>query len=102
MRNRWLAVLLAMMAVSGSVDARPPRLAWDELSFIMSPSAIRPSILDQDQPLAEATRDFQIAYIQSHIDRARGNMTDAAERLGLHRSNLYRKMNQLGMKVTEE
>jgi DNA-binding NtrC family response regulator len=24
-------------------------------------------------------------------------MTEAAESLGLHRSNLYRKMNQLGM-----
>jgi len=31
------------------------------------------------------------------IDRAGGNMSDAAERLGLHRSNLYRKMRQLGM-----
>ena len=27
----------------------------------------------------------------------RGNMTLAAARLGLHRSNLYRKMRQLGM-----
>ncbi len=35
------------------------------------------------------------------IARARGNMSDAAERLGLHRSNLYRKMRQLGMDVEE-
>ena len=29
-------------------------------------------------------------------------MTDAAELLGLHRSNLYRKMRQLGMSTEEE
>jgi len=53
-------------------------------------------------PLADATRDFQIAHIQHAIDRAKGNMTDAAESLGLHRSNLYRKMKQLDMKTDGE
>jgi Nif-specific regulatory protein len=86
---------LAYMTVGDTIDA-------DELSFIMSPTSPRPSLLDSDQPLSEATRQFQIAYIQSQVDRARGNMTDAAERLGLHRSNLYRKMHQLGMQTSDE
>jgi transcriptional regulator with GAF, ATPase, and Fis domain len=47
--------------------------------------------------LADATRDFQQHYIRKTIDVARGNMSGAARRLGLHRSNLYRKMRQLGM-----
>jgi Nif-specific regulatory protein len=76
------------------------RIDADDLPFTQSPAADA-SLLDQDLPLNEATREFQIAYIQHHIDRARGNMTDAAERLGLHRSNLYRKMKQLQMKVEE-
>ena len=29
-------------------------------------------------------------------------MSEAAKRLGLHRSNLYRKMRQLGMHTDEE
>ena len=29
-------------------------------------------------------------------------MSEAAKRLGLHRSNLYRKMRQLGMPTTDE
>jgi Nif-specific regulatory protein len=29
-------------------------------------------------------------------------MSDAARNLGLHRSNLYRKMRQLGMETDEE
>lgn len=47
--------------------------------------------------LADATREFQIEFIRASIQAQRGNMTVAAETLGLHRSNLYRKMRQLGM-----
>ena len=55
-----------------------------------------------DLPLAEATDAFQIEYIKKHIERANGNMSEAAKRMGLHRSNLYRKMRQLGMHTDEE
>ena len=58
-------------------------------------------LLSLDLPLSEATRRFQAAYIKKQLARARGNMTDAAERLGLHRSNLYRKMQQLGITASE-
>jgi Nif-specific regulatory protein len=54
-------------------------------------------LLELTGSLAEATRDFQQHYIRKTIDSARGNMSGAARRLGLHRSNLYRKMRQLGM-----
>jgi Nif-specific regulatory protein len=47
--------------------------------------------------LAEATSDFQRDYIRRMIKRAQTNMSQAAEMLGLHRSNLYRKMRQLEM-----
>ncbi len=57
--------------------------------------------LSLELPLTEATRRFQIQYIEQQIQAAGDNMTDAAARLGLHRSNLYRKMHQLGM-VAEE
>jgi Nif-specific regulatory protein len=71
-----------------------------ELNFILSPSrqgtADEPAFLAADMPLAEATRQFQAEYIKRTVRRARGNMTEAAERLGLHRSNLYRKLRQLG------
>ena len=36
------------------------------------------------------------------IESMQGNMSQAAQRLGLHRSNLYRKMRQLGMDGGEE
>jgi transcriptional regulator with GAF, ATPase, and Fis domain len=54
-------------------------------------------LLELAGSLTEATREFQQRYIRKTIDVARGNMSGAARRLGLHRSNLYRKMRQLGM-----
>jgi DNA-binding NtrC family response regulator len=64
-------------------------------------SSVSPScdqkVTSLDLPLADATREFQRDYIQRQIDRVRGNMTSAAEQLGLQRSNLYRKMKLLDM-----
>jgi Nif-specific regulatory protein len=54
-----------------------------------------------DKPLAEATDQFQTAHIKQMIARASGNMSTAADRLGLHRTNLYRKMRQLGIDAQE-
>jgi transcriptional regulator with GAF, ATPase, and Fis domain len=72
-----------------------------DLAFILSPDAPAAGALSLDLPLTDATREYQIQYIKRHIDLARGNMTAAAEKLGLHRSNLYRKMRQLGMETGE-
>jgi transcriptional regulator with GAF, ATPase, and Fis domain len=68
-----------------------------DLAFILSPSPENSNLLVVDQPLSSATDRFQIEYIRKAIARTGGNMSDAADLLGLHRSNLYRKMKQLGM-----
>ncbi|MGI9444014.1 MAG: sigma 54-interacting transcriptional regulator [Rubripirellula sp.] len=52
--------------------------------------------------LNDATRQFQVEHIERAVETCSGNMTDAAAYLGLHRSNLYRKMGQLGMKGAED
>ena len=59
----------------------------------------RAGILPAEQSLADATARFQTEYIQGAIQQAGGNMSQAATQLGLHRSNLYRKMRQLQMAV---
>lgn len=53
------------------------------------------------QSLSEATRAFQARHIAAAIEHHRGNMTAAARTLGLHRSNLYRKMRQLDMNTDQ-
>ncbi len=72
----------------------------EDISFQISPRKTETSSnFSTDMPLADATTKFQVDYIQKHIQLARGNMTLAAQRMGLHRSNLYRKMKQLGMEI---
>jgi len=73
----------------------------DELAFTLSPRADDHSAVDMNLPLAEATAQFQANHIRQAVELASGNMSRAAEHLGLHRSNLYRKMHQLGMETTD-
>ncbi|MHC4405033.1 MAG: sigma-54-dependent Fis family transcriptional regulator [Planctomycetota bacterium] len=73
------------------------RIEADDLAFILSPHGGSPQPIDSGEPLAEATVAFQAEYIRRAVHRAGGNMTQAASQLGLHRSNLYRKMRQLKM-----
>ncbi|MEM6779698.1 MAG: sigma-54-dependent Fis family transcriptional regulator [Planctomycetota bacterium] len=52
--------------------------------------------------LTAATRLFQASHLRHVIAMCDGNMTAAATKLGLHRSNLYRKMRQLDMPTRDE
>lgn len=78
------------------------RVEVEDLAFILSPS--RDSVVDMssDLSLKEASRRFQQEYIRRTIKRVGGNMSETAKCLGLHRSNLYRKMGQLGMHEANE
>ena len=72
----------------------------EDLAFINAPAA-EESAMPLSLSLNDATQNFQMDYIQRQIDHAKGNITDAAANMGLHRSNLYRKMKQLGMKADD-
>jgi transcriptional regulator with GAF, ATPase, and Fis domain len=69
-----------------------------DLAFVLSPgSSSDVASVPANLTLADATAVFQRQYIQRHVDTADGNLAAAAKQLGMHRSNLYRKMSQLGM-----
>ena len=73
------------------------RIEAEELAFILSPGSGGPALVQTGLTLNDATDQFQTDYVQQAIERARGNVSLAAKNLGVHRSNLYRKMRQLGM-----
>ncbi len=69
-----------------------------DLEFVLSPaSSAETEGVPSHLSLSDATAMFQRQYIQRHIDAAHGNLARAARAMGMHRSNLYRKMSQLGM-----
>lgn len=52
---------------------------------------------DLDRPLREARDGFEKAYFEFHLAREGGSMTRVAEKTGLERTHLYRKLRQLGV-----
>jgi DNA-binding NtrC family response regulator len=53
-----------------------------------------------DKPLREARDDFERAYFGYHLAKENGSMTRVAERTGLERTHLYRKLKQLRVDLT--
>ncbi len=94
----------------------PPRIDRDYGSFEpISPSPIPAPLIDAmnvggqpraeqsfglDRPLREARDAFEKAYFEFHLARENGSMTRVAERTGLERTHLYRKLKQLGVDLS--
>ncbi len=53
-----------------------------------------------DKPLREARDEFEKAYFEYHLNKENGSMTRVAEKTGLERTHLYRKLKQLGVDLT--
>ena len=53
--------------------------------------------LSFELPLREARDAFERAYFEHHLVREGGSMTRVAEKTGLERTHLYRKLKQLGV-----
>lgn len=52
-----------------------------------------------DQPLREAREAFERLYFEYHLTGERASMTRLAEKTGLERTHLYRKLKQLGLNI---
>jgi DNA-binding NtrC family response regulator len=53
-----------------------------------------------DRPLREARDAFEKAYFEFHLAKEGGSMTRVAEKTGLERTHLYRKLKQLGVDLS--
>ena len=71
-----------------------------DLAFLRGASGVTPDRaveVDAGTPLLEARERFERDYIVSALATHRGNVSRAAESLGVERSNLYRKMRAFGI-----
>jgi DNA-binding NtrC family response regulator len=53
-----------------------------------------------DRPLREARDAFEKSYFEFHLSKENGSMTRVAEKTGLERTHLYRKLKQLGVDLS--
>jgi DNA-binding NtrC family response regulator len=58
--------------------------------------------LPLDLPLREARDHFDALYFDYHLRKEAGNVTRVAEKIGLERTHLYRKLKQLGIKFNKK
>jgi DNA-binding NtrC family response regulator len=62
------------------------------------PTANSPGI-SMDQPLREAREAFERIYFEHHLSLENNNIARVAEKSGLERTHLYRKLKQIGLQV---
>jgi two-component system nitrogen regulation response regulator NtrX len=72
----------ALLAPAGEDKDLPPGLSPDVVQL----------------PLREAREAFERMYFEYHLARDGGNMTRLAEKTGLERTHLYRKLKDLGLR----
>ncbi|HMC13276.1 MAG TPA: response regulator [Gallionellaceae bacterium] len=53
-------------------------------------------------PLRTAREHFESAYFNYHLREENGNITRVAEKVGLERTHLYRKLKQLGIRFSKK
>ena len=76
------------------------------LPSLMGAAALAPSgpqaeqSFDLDRPLREARDAFEKSYFEFHLAKEGGSMTRVAEKTGLERTHLYRKLKQLGVDLS--
>jgi DNA-binding NtrC family response regulator len=56
---------------------------------------------DLELPLREARDAFERAYFEYHLTQENGSMTRVADKTGLERTHLYRKLKQLGVDLSK-
>lgn len=64
----------------------------------IGPQATQSFLLEK--PLRNARDEFEKAYFEFHLAKEGGSMTRVAEKTGLERTHLYRKLKQLGVDLT--
>ncbi|HEX5419469.1 MAG TPA: helix-turn-helix domain-containing protein, partial [Gammaproteobacteria bacterium] len=62
-------------------------------------SGTAPPELELDRPYREAREAFERVYFENLLSSENGSMSRVAERSGLERTHLYRKLKALGLAV---
>ena len=88
---------LALTALEEEIPAEDvARILQTELKEASEAPSLQPFF---EQPLREARDAFERLYFENALRLEGGNMTRVAEKSGLERTHLYRKLKQLGIQI---
>lgn len=100
---------LALTSKDGDIDAPPIVRILAQFTNENDPP-YEPELQDYpvlpqfnlDLPLREARDQFEKFYLERQIAQSNGNMSRVAEKIGLERTHLYRKLKQLGIQMPKK
>ena len=82
---------------TGAAMSVAPVATVEPVAVVLAPHE---QTFDLSQPLREARDVFEKAYFEFHLAQEGGSMTRVAEKTGLERTHLYRKLKQLGVDLS--
>jgi DNA-binding NtrC family response regulator len=89
--------------IETSVTVESPMIGSSIGSLPAIPLVLGPQpeqMFELDRPLREARDAFEKSYFEFHLAKENGSMTRVAEKTGLERTHLYRKLKQLGVDLS--
>ena len=92
----WDAAVKPMASEIGMAAAPAPAISHE----VDDPTTMSQQIFNLDKPLRNARDEFEKAYFEYHLAQEGGSMTRVAEKTGLERTHLYRKLKQLGIDLS--
>ncbi|MDR2788159.1 MAG: response regulator [Candidatus Accumulibacter sp.] len=101
-QGEWMELLAAVKNLA--IAALEDEITAEDVENILqhdmdaAPRAVSPLPLF-NRPLRDAREAFERQYFEHHLKNERGNMTRVAEKTGLERTHLYRKLKQLGLNL---
>jgi DNA-binding NtrC family response regulator len=98
--NKKAAVLQTPKSTLGATGQAMPRApaALGPQAVVLPPTH---QSFDLELPLRDARDAFERAYFEYHLGKESGSMTRVAEKTGLERTHLYRKLKQLGVDLSK-
>jgi DNA-binding NtrC family response regulator len=98
--NKKAAVLQTPKPTLGATGQAMPRApaALGPQAVVLPPTH---QSFDLELPLRDARDAFERAYFEYHLGKESGSMTRVAEKTGLERTHLYRKLKQLGVDLSK-
>jgi DNA-binding NtrC family response regulator len=89
------------LTVNSEITAEHVRRLLGE-SALLAPAAVAPELTARffELPLREAREAFERIYFEQLLGKEQSNMSRVAERAGLERTHLYRKLKQLNIRFS--
>jgi DNA-binding NtrC family response regulator len=89
---------LALTSLAAEITADDVARVAAELGLNVAVGDLPMGGIPFDLPLREARERFEYQYFLHHIRHEEGNMSRVADKVGLERTHLYRKLKQLGIR----